>query len=520
MLSFAVLHPACEGVNQSGLPSHGQPVSSELTISKTSSQSAAAPSDLPEATLPDAPQSADKAPQADRSSDVAKPDGPQPAKGRPTSAAKVKRRKAAIRAAKSQSDAKAGESSTTTPESETEETSEKPKPTKKSTKKKSDKTGVIAAPPTVADASVKKRHLGLIVAFFLLVVTPLMLAAYYLFAIAEDQYTSTVGFSVRSEDVNSSLDLISGLSSLSGTSSSDTDILYEFIQSQDLVQRIDEKLDLRSIYSKPDFDPIFAFDETGSIEDLLDYWKRMVRIFYDSGTGLIELRVHAFDPQDAQMIAREIFAESSAMINELSAIAREDATRYAGEELEKAVERLKVARQALTGFRSETQLVDPSADIQGQMGLLNSLEAQLAEAIIEMNLLRETTRAADPRIEQSERRIAVIEQLIEKERTKFGVGAGAASGGQDYSTLVGEYERLVVDREFAENAYVSALSAFDAAQAEARRQSRYLAAYTRPTLAESSGYPQRWLLTLLTSVFALLTWAIVVLIYYSVRDRR
>jgi capsular polysaccharide transport system permease protein len=110
--------------------------------------------------------------------------------------------------------------------------------------------------------------------------------------------------------------------------------------------------------------------------------------------------------------------------------------------------------------------------------------------------------------------------LIEKERGKFGVGAGAKTGAQDYSTLVGEYERLVVDREFAEKAYVSALSTFDAAQAEARRQSRYLAAYTRPTLAERSLYPQRGLLTLLVAVFAFLTWAIVVLVYYSVRDRR
>ncbi|WP_417604119.1 sugar transporter [Primorskyibacter flagellatus] len=375
-------------------------------------------------------------------------------------------------------------------------------------------------PQAVTAADVKPRHFGLLAAFLVIVVAPLIVAAYYLFVIAEDQYTSTVGFSVRSEELNSSLDLLSGLNSLSGTSSSDTDILYEFIQSQDLVKRLDERLDLRAIYSKPDFDPIFAYDEAGSIEDLVAYWRRMVRIFYDSGTGLIELRVHAFEPQDAQDIATEIFQESSAMINQLSAIARDDATGYAEEELVKAEERLKVARQALTRFRSETQIVDPSADIQGQMGLLNSLEAQLAEAIIEMNLLRETTRAADPRIEQSERRIAVIEQLIEKERTKFGVGTGNATGGQDYSTLVGEYERLVVDREFAEKAYVSALSAFDGAQAEARRQSRYLAAYTRPTLAESSGYPQRWLLTLLTGVFAFLTWAIVVLIYYSVRDRR
>ncbi|MCE6966917.1 sugar transporter, partial [Cereibacter sphaeroides] len=88
------------------------------------------------------------------------------------------------------------------------------------------------------------------------------------------------------------------------------------------------------------------------IEDLVDYWKRMVRISYDSTTGLIELRVHAFAPKDAQIIAQMILDESTRMINELSAIARADATRYAREELDKAVERLREQRVAVTEFRS------------------------------------------------------------------------------------------------------------------------------------------------------------------------
>ena len=77
-----------------------------------------------------------------------------------------------------------------------------------------------------------------------------------------------------------------------------------------------------------------------------------------------------------------------------------------------------------------------------------------------------------------------------------------------------------MDREFAEQSYTAALSAFDGAQAEAQRQSRYLAAYIKPTLAEEAEYPQRAMLLGLTALFLTLLWSILALIYYSLRDRR
>jgi capsular polysaccharide transport system permease protein len=208
------------------------------------------------------------------------------------------------------------------------------------------------------------------------------------------------------------------------------------------------------------------------------------------------------------------------MINRLSAIARSDATRYASADLEQAVERLKAAREATTAFRNRTQIVDPRADIQGQVGLVNTLQAQLAEALIELDLLRETARDNDPRIAQAERRIDVIGRRITAERRKFGAGAAADEDEEDYASLVAEFERLAVDLEFAEQAYRSALSAYDGALAEAQRQSRYLAAHITPTRAESARFPQRWVLLGLVAFFLTLAWSIMALIYYSIRDRR
>jgi capsular polysaccharide transport system permease protein len=265
-------------------------------------------------------------------------------------------------------------------------------------------------------------------------------------------------------------------------------------------------------------DPVFAYDPRGSIEDLHSHWDRKVDIIYDSGTQLIEMRFLAFEPEDAQVIAVAVLDESTAMINNLSALAREDAVGYAREDLEASLARLRIARQALTLFRNRTQIVDPTIDTQHQMGVLVTLQQQLADALVEGDLLRDTTSAGDPRIAQANRRVEVIQNRIDAERQKLGLG-NEGEGGVVFADLVGEYEGLIVDREFAEVAYTTALASFDGAQAEARRQSRYLAAHVQPTLAQKAQYPERLKFILLITLFCTLTWCVLCLVYYSLRDR-
>lgn len=369
----------------------------------------------------------------------------------------------------------------------------------------------------------KRRHRTIFMTFLGLVAAPLAVAVFYLYVIAADQYASKVGFTVRSEQTSGASELLGGLSILTQTSSSDSDVLYEFIRSQTLVERINAKLDLAKIYSKPTFDPVFAYDPDGTIEDLVDYWNWMVKISYASSSGLIEIEVRSFSPEDSKMIAAAIIDESTAMINDLSAAARRDATRYAKEELNVALNRLKTAREDRTVFRSKSRIIDPAADIQEQMGLLTSLEAQLAQSFIDLNLALESSSADDPRILQARRRIDVIQTLIEQERTKFGMGNSdtvETSPENDYPTLMAEYERLTVDVEYANRAYMAAMASLDMANAEAQRQTRYLATYTTPSLAQTAVYPSRAMLSLISGMFLMLIWSLGVLIYYSLRDRR
>ena len=337
---------------------------------------------------------------------------------------------------------------------------------------------VIEVAPIARPARMRARHWGLFVSFILFVLLPVAGAGWYLWTRAIDQYASVMGFTIRQEEGAQTTGLLGGLAAqvTGGGGQADADILYEFIQSTSMVAAIDARFDLHGLYSAPfERDPVFALRPDASLEELTEYWQRIVRIAYDGSSQLIELEVRAFDPNTAQLIGQEILSQSQSLINQLNAQARADTIRYA--------------------------------------------QSDLAEALINLDLLAQSTNDSDPRVVQAKRRIEVIRVRIRDERANVARGENPGSG-EDYPTLLAEYESLLADREFAEETWRAAQAALDLARANAARQSRYLATYIAPTLPHSAQYPQKPMLLSLVALFSLLAWAIMALIYYSIRDSK
>lgn len=390
----------------------------------------------------------------------------------------------------------------------------------------------VLVQPIARPARMKKRHWGLAFTFLLLVLMPLASIIFYLWTYAQDQYISTTGFTVRSQESGGATELFGGLAQFaSGSTASDSDILYEFIQSQEMVEAVDARVDLRAHYSEPwpdkfwppnawSGDPVFAIRPGANLEELIEYWQRIVAISYDSGTGLTEVQVLAFDPDMAQLVASEIVHESQDRLNALNNQARSDAMRYANADLEEAVALLKAARGALTKFRTRTKIVDPAADIQARLGVMTNLQQKLAEALIEYDLLLTTVKENDPRLTQAQRRIDVIRDRIIIERQSFtSTNTETGALGEDYPTLISEFESLNVDLSYAQEGYRAALTAREVARDDVARQSRYLATYISPTRPQSSQYPERFIVSALAGMFLVLVWSILALVYYSIRDR-
>ena len=381
-----------------------------------------------------------------------------------------------------------------------------------------DENGVL---PVARPARLRRRHRAILAGFLALVVLPLVLIAAYLWVLARDQYASNVGFTVRNEQSSSAAELVGGLTAFVGTGAggANGDVLYAFIQSQDMVERVQARVDLRGAYSAHwASDPVFSIWPDATVEDLLWFWQRIVRVAYDPGSGLMDVQVRAPTAPLAREIAEIIVAESETMINQLNAQARRDRMASAERDLDEALTRLRSAREDLAAFRARTQIVDPQADIQGRMGVINNLQGQLAQALVDYDLLLQGAAEGDPRVRQAERRIDVIRQRIAEERRTFAT-QDVTTLDTDYPRLLAQFEGLMVNQDFAERTYTAALAARDAARSEVERQTLYLATFVRPTLAQRAEYPQRLLILGLAGLFLLLGWSALVLVYYSLRDR-
>lgn len=371
---------------------------------------------------------------------------------------------------------------------------------------------------TVGSFKMMIRHYIVLIFFFLSVALPSGTTLWYMYTQAADQYSSSLSFSVRSEELGQSPLQLLGVPQLSGSATSDTDILYQYLESQKLVELVDQELGLRDIYAKRQNDFIFSLPENAKIEKMVNYWQKMVRVVLDTRTGIITIKVIAFDPLDAQNVSSSIKKHATILLNNLSQTARKDATQFARTEVKNAIQKLTNARAKITLFRNRTQVIDPSADVKGQMGLVTMLQQKLVEALIDFDLLSDELNSNDPRIKRAEQRVTVIQNRLSEEKTKLGI-VNSSNDQIGYAAVVGEYEALLVEKDFAEQSYISALSTLDTATAEAQRQSRYLAAHIEPTLSETPEYPKKLVISGLVFIFGFLLWALISLIYYSARDR-
>ena len=389
-----------------------------------------------------------------------------------------------------------------------------------------------AKPPRPTPPRRRKRSglMGNIGSFFLLVLLPVLATGLYYVLFAADQYMVETRFSVRSSAPNLSGGLLSSLGlGLGGSSSNDTYIILEYIHSREILKRIDRKLDLKRRYRRPEKDFYAALGKNVTMDDFLDYWKSMVSVSLDHTSQIITVNTFAFSPDDTRAISAAILAESERMINDLSERARQDAVAYAKSEVMKAEKRVRDIRQRFLKFRNANQQSDPAKQAQVQVMLVGKLEEQLAELRTKLSEALGYLSANAPTVVFLKNRIKAVKRQIAEEKRKLGDKrkgrkAPPRANGVDTDTgslsmILSEYETLLVEREFAEKFYLSALKGLEEARLLANRQQRYLATFERPYLPDSAQYPKKIRNTFFVFLSLTLIWALGKLILQSVLDR-
>lgn len=355
--------------------------------------------------------------------------------------------------------------------------------------------------------------------FVLFVVIPSLLGAFYFAFLASDRYVASAGFAVRGMDASASTDILSSFTGIAGSGStlSDSYILLNFLESRDLVEKLEQTLPFREIYSTPNADFFSRLDPTLKIEHVVEYWEKSIDTSFDNISGIITFEVEAFTPEDAERLAKAVLGFSMDLVNELSAQARRDTVAYAKGEVAHAEGQLKAAQDALRAFRVAEKVLDPAGAARIQMELIGELEKQLSEINARREALKGVVVDDSPTMRGLVRQAQALEQQISRQKEEAGTN-GQGKQGKSLTELLAAYEPLEVEREFAERAYASALTSFETARAEAGRQQRYLAVFSVPALPQYPLFPRRLLNIFLIFVGLGFLWGIGALTVYSVRD--
>jgi capsular polysaccharide transport system permease protein len=363
--------------------------------------------------------------------------------------------------------------------------------------------------------------IGGLVSLLTFVGLPLALAILYFGFIAAPQYATEFRFTVRNaESGGASADAPGAIASLLGGSSSqnvsESYIVTDYMMSRQAVEDLESVVDLRAIYSRPTADWWARFDPTLSTDRLATYWHRMVSASYDQITGVATARVRAFSAEDAYTIARSLLQNSEAMINKTINRPIWDAVMFAERDVERAEQRLKTIRADLAKFRTTERVIEPNSSVvTSNVSVAAALRMTISQMEAELSALalRKLPDTA-PVVQSLRSRIAATR----KELAAVEAQLGSDSKGKSLTAIVGEFEVLDLEKQFAQNVVVAARQTLEKARATALAQHIYVTAFVGPNKAVISSYPRTYLSIALTALYAFMIWTIGLLVVRAIRE--
>lgn len=332
---------------------------------------------------------------------------------------------------------------------------------------------------------------------FFVVLTTLVATVYYGW-IASDRYTSIFQFTVEASHQTMPTMLDGLLGGASGQTGKETGLLFEYIQSSAMLKELDQGLDLRSHYSEPEVDMLSRLDKNASSEAFLEYYRNLIDVDITTTPGVFTVSVQAFVPAYAQAIGENITSLSEILINQVNQKALNDSVAYSKDDLIAAKMRLFDAQTKLRLFQDAETDLNPAQSSASVASLVSMFEAQLAQANSELSELLTYMRKDSIQVKTLKAKITAIRKQIGVQRIKL---AGVNSEGNDrkFSAKLSDFDRILLEVEFAKRAYEASLASLEMAKAEAIRKFSYVVAFVPATLPHAPSEPQR--LLMIISVF-------------------
>lgn len=350
-----------------------------------------------------------------------------------------------------------------------------------------------------------------------LVILPWVLIIFYVMTLAHPRYISNADVVVKqvSDTTVPSAGGLTALLGVNSTSKEDATYLTEYILSNDMVKRLDARFKFREAYYVDGSDPIYELAPDSTQEELLEYFKKRVRINLDEQSSILTVTTEAFSPEYALQLNQAILKESEQFVNRISQDVARDQLSFAETQLKEAEDKLNDSKEQLLNYQNKNEIFDPQANAVMVNQLVGSLQAQLSSLRTEERQLLSYLNPDAPQVVSLRSQITAVEQQIEQEQQKL-----TSPNTTKLNKQAVQFESIKADVEFATELYKISLSSLEKARLEAFRKMKNLIIISTPYEAEEATYPRHMYIIWTSLALLLVLYGFIRLIIAVVKDHR
>lgn len=348
----------------------------------------------------------------------------------------------------------------------------------------------------------------------LFVLAPTLLTAVYLLIIAPPEYTSEASFTIRGAEQQAGNDLLGAVGLAAPTqATNDARIAADFIRSSAMVQALRKQAGFNEAYSRWSLDPTAQISPRAAIESATKFWRKKVKVTADVNSGGTNFSVNAYRPQDALRLARGVLNATEQTVNALSTRPMGNLQQVNLDEVERTRQEFEEVKDRLASFQGQNAVVPTQAPVTAALSLVGGLDTQIAQLRAEYAAMLQTFQPSSAQAQALQGRINALE--AERQRA---VERALSAPGNNLATTEVEARAILLDYEFAQRAYHTAVAALESSRRDTRADTKYVVAYVPPELPQKSNYFTRLWTVPAVFIAAALLWGIGALSYSILKE--
>ncbi len=206
---------------------------------------------------------------------------------------------------------------------------------------------------------------------------------------------------------------------IGGSNHQDALLIQDYLNSWDLLAKLDKELDLKSHYQNDQADYFSRLPQDVSREDFIEYYRNHLMLRFDELSGVLTIELQAFDPEYGQQVVGLMLKESERFINKLGHQVALEQLAFVEKEVDRAYRRLQDEKAKVLAFQNSHQLISPESTSSARLGVVSQIEAELVNQQAQLKQLRSYMRENAPGVISVQSRVDALTRQLEQERAKL-----------------------------------------------------------------------------------------------------